>query len=329
MVPVCSSRDAQSLCDLGNVELYCGYVPTWLAECHSNGSLLESSVNNRLRISDNVTDYDELAQIANIAEQAGSDVFVALNSRTYSRRQLLEMPRYLDELISANVRNVIVSDLNLINLLSHRYPEMSITISCLAQVTNTESVRFYKALGNVRRFVVPRHMSVGEVKLMAENNRDVDFEVFVFSNKCLFDDGFCRAKHEAGQICRQRFGRQHVSLAGMLSPKDVVNREENASAYLLWTSDYTKHNYGAFRCNHFACSACAVESLSELPNMAALKLSIRGHGIAELIAQASLSNKVIGIAERGDGCEMIRNEVCSSLNCPNLCAEGFNCLMRS
>lgn len=139
------------------------------------------------------------------SKEYNTDVFLVLNAKYYPNYVYESVSKYIEEVLEAGITRMIVSDIGMINFLSINYPTVKISVSCLNQVTNKYSVEFYKSFANVDRIVFPRHMSSQEIASIATEVNGLEYEYFIFSNKCLYDDGYCRGIHEFTPICKDLF----------------------------------------------------------------------------------------------------------------------------
>lgn len=110
------------------------------------------------------------------------------------------LKEYLYELLSAGVNRLIVSDIGIMELLNTEFTEFKLTASCVVQIISSSMVDFYKNF-NIERVVFPRHISVEDICMIADNFPELEFECFGLCEKCLHDDGNCRSMHSVGAVC--------------------------------------------------------------------------------------------------------------------------------
>lgn len=73
---------------------------------------------------------------------------------------------------------------------SNRYPDQEIHLSVQASATNSEAIRFYQQRFNIKRVVLPRVLSLHQVKQLARTS-DVELEVFAYGSLCIMAEGRC------------------------------------------------------------------------------------------------------------------------------------------
>ncbi len=71
---------------------------------------------------------------------------------------------------------------------------MLFTASLLTVTVNSRGAAFWKRLG-ADRIVLPRFLTLPEMKAIAHSAPGVDFEAMVMGDLCPFADGFCRSVH--------------------------------------------------------------------------------------------------------------------------------------
>jgi putative protease len=131
---------------------------------------------------------DDLQAGVNWAHQKGKRVYITVNIFAHNQ-DLRDMPSYLEELEQIGVDGLIISDPGVIRM-AHRYaPDIPITISTQANVTNYESAAFYHELG-AKRIVAARELSLEEIRAIKERV-GIEIEVFVHGAMCMSYSGRC------------------------------------------------------------------------------------------------------------------------------------------
>lgn len=101
------------------------------------------------------------------------------------------LDEYLKLLKKAKVDAIIVSDVGLIRYIHKKAPSLAIHVSTQANVTNSESVKFYAELG-AKRIVLARELSLNEIKTIHENVGDkIELEAFGHGAMCISYSGRC------------------------------------------------------------------------------------------------------------------------------------------
>lgn len=223
---------------------------------------------------------------------------------------------------------MIVCDIGMIHFLADNYPQIKISVSCLNQVTNKQAVNFYRLFGNVDRIVFPRHMSTNEIKEIVSSIPELEYEYFIFSNKCLYDDGYCRGIHEFTPICKDLFFMDFY--ANNRETIDNATKRQLAVAgqdYSDWTRSELMCEENNYCTPNFACCACSLVSLIKQPNITSVKLSIRGHEICERLRQVKMAHAVISEVEKGVGIEQVKKTISLFYGKESLCEDGTSCMM--
>lgn len=315
-----------------NTEFFCGYLPQWwIDEYNDSGyenSNLATPINNRNGRGANVTSLGDLSKIVKKARDYGTDVFLVLNAKYYPDYVYKNISKYIEEVFSVGITRMIVSDLGMINYLSIKYPKVKVSVSCLNQVTNKFSVEFYKSFSNVDRIVFPRHMSSKEIEEIASLVDGLEYEFFIFSNKCLYDDGYCRGIHEFTPICKDLFYSDFYSKNGEL----IESNEKKKLSYLEheyadWTRNELMCSENGYCTPNFACCACSLAKLNKISNITSVKLSIRGHDVQERLRQVRMASEVIKRVENGGTTEEIKQIVSTLYGKESLCKDGTSCMM--
>ncbi len=134
----------------------------------------------------------ELASLTELARDKGTKVYVAVNT-LIKPNELDKAGRFLDQLKrSVKPDALIIQDLSFIKLAEQTGYDGKLHLSTLANVSFPEAVKMAGTLSRVNRVVVPRELSIDEIKAMAEVCPDgINLEVFVHGALCYGVSGRC------------------------------------------------------------------------------------------------------------------------------------------
>jgi len=116
-------------------------------------------------------------------------VFIAIN--TYPQPQA--WPRWklaVDKAAELGVDAIIAADISVLEYAATTYPQVNLHLSVQGSATNYEALRFYQQHFNIRRAVLPRVLSLAQVRALAEKS-PVPLEVFAFGSLCIMAEGRC------------------------------------------------------------------------------------------------------------------------------------------
>jgi putative protease len=124
--------------------------------------------------------FDDSAIEAGIqyAHSKGCKVFVAINTYptvTNSNSWILA----IDKAAQMGVDAVILADIGLMKYASSKYPNLRLHLSVQGSATNFEAINFYHQHFGISRVVLPRVLSLEQVRQLA-NKTAVEIEVFGF-----------------------------------------------------------------------------------------------------------------------------------------------------
>lgn len=83
---------------------------------------------------------------------------------------------------------LILADLAMLEYAAERYPHIERHVSVQASATNEEAIHFYHRHFDVARVVLPRVLSIHQVKQLARVT-PVPLEVFAFGSLCIMSEG--------------------------------------------------------------------------------------------------------------------------------------------
>ena len=123
------------------------------------------------------------------AHDRGAKVFVAIN--TYAQAGGFERwQNAVDKAADLGVDALILADIGVMDYACERHPDLRLHLSVQASATNQQALQFYYRHFNIRRAVLPRVLSVKQVKRVIETS-PVPIEVFGFGSLCVMVEGRC------------------------------------------------------------------------------------------------------------------------------------------
>lgn len=118
-------------------------------------------------------------------------IHVALNTFAHPDRFPL-WTQAVDKAADLGVDALIIADIALLEYAAQRYPHLELHLSVQASATNSAAIDFYHQQFNVKRVVLPRVLSIHQVKLLSQSiPQGVELEVFAFGSLCIMSEGRC------------------------------------------------------------------------------------------------------------------------------------------
>jgi len=131
----------------------------------------------------------KLADAIRYARGKGVRVFVALN--TYPQPGGFERwQRAVDQAADLGVDALIAADIGVLDYAASRHPGLNLHLSVQGSATNYEALRFYHEHFGIRRAVLPRVLSMSQIRHVIEHS-PVEIEVFGFGSLCVMVEGRC------------------------------------------------------------------------------------------------------------------------------------------
>lgn len=126
---------------------------------------------------------------AHYAHARGAKVLLAIN--TYPQSDgWKRWTRAVDTAADVGIDAVIVADPGLMQYAAHTHPNLRLHLSVQGSATNHEAINFYHRHFNIQRAVLPRVLSLAQVKTLAASSL-VEIEVFGFGSLCVMVEGRC------------------------------------------------------------------------------------------------------------------------------------------
>lgn len=146
------------------------------------------------------------------AQQHNKHVYIAVN--TYAQSESWQRwQRAVDQAADLGVNALIAADPGVLAYASKQHPQLNLHLSVQGSATNAAALAFYQDRYNIQRAVLPRVLSLAQVKLVASQS-PVPIEVFAFGSLCIMAEGRC---HLSSYLTGES-----PNLCGVCSPaKDV------------------------------------------------------------------------------------------------------------
>lgn len=155
----------------------------------------------------------ELRAAADWAHERGARVLLALN--TFARADATDLWRAsADAAAAAGVDAVIAADLAVLSHMRSNHPGIRLHLSVQAAAGTPEAIAFYARHYGVKRVVLPRVLSVEEIRSLTPEI-SVETEAFVYGGLCVMAEGRCALSSYAA-------GRS-PNLSGVCSPPEAVS----------------------------------------------------------------------------------------------------------
>ncbi|OGP30119.1 MAG: protease [Deltaproteobacteria bacterium GWC2_42_11] len=131
----------------------------------------------------------KLAEGISYAHKKGKKVYIAINTfpqgNTYH-----QWYNSVDKAVSLGADALIIANLGILKYARDKYPDVNLHLSVQASASNYESINFYKKYFGIKRVILPRVLTVKEMKALRDNT-DVELEVFALGGLCINIEGRC------------------------------------------------------------------------------------------------------------------------------------------
>lgn len=134
-------------------------------------------------------DPEELQNAVAYAHARNTRVLLALNIYPSPNRWAAAAAA-LETAANSAVDAVILADPGLLHYAADKYPGLRLHLSVQGSATNRHAIAFYHEAFNIRRVVLPRVLSLAQVRNLVEKS-PVEIEVFGFGSLCVMVEGRC------------------------------------------------------------------------------------------------------------------------------------------
>lgn len=153
-----------------------------------------------------------------LIRQQGRQLYIAVN--TYAQPDgWARWQRAVDQAAALGVDALIAADPGVLAYASRRHPSLNLHLSVQGSATNAAALALYQQRYGIRRAVLPRVLSLAQVRQVAEKS-PVPIEVFAFGSLCIMAEGRC---HLSSYLTGES-----PNLCGVCSPAKAVRWQEDA-----------------------------------------------------------------------------------------------------
>jgi putative protease len=212
--PAGTPSGLRAAADVGADAVYCGF---------------QNATNARNFVGLNFT-LEEMEEGVDYAHQQNTKVLLALNTFPPAGQTKL-WKQAVEDGVNLGIDAFIVADIGMAHYIASRHPEQRIHLSVQAGAPSVEAIKFYCEEFGVRRVVLPRILTIPEIKeIKAEIPCEI--ETFIFGNHGLMAEGKCSlTNYVTGQS---------TNMDGVCSPASHVKYTEDKARNLTTTlGDFT------------------------------------------------------------------------------------------
>jgi collagenase-like PrtC family protease len=176
-------------------EFYCGVTgKEWIGN-----DISRYPPNRRGQDTANFKSFQELEVAVKKAHQYKIITSLVLNAVCLDNACIKRMEQYIKDALACGIDAFIVPDMAVAQLVKHVTSDCRIVLSTVASTYNSYAIRFYQDRG-IHCVIMPRHLTIEEIRKIREANTDVELEVFIMNVRCPNDDGYCSADHRLNKM---------------------------------------------------------------------------------------------------------------------------------
>lgn len=305
LAPLNNPNNIEYYAHAGARELYMGfYDEEWDA---AFGTFAELNRMSGFGRSANTCSFQELLWTVPRAHAAGCSFYVTFNSSAYSADMEPWLDSYFAQLAWAGADGVILSGPEAIGLAHER--GLKAVASTMCGIYNERTARLYERWG-ADRLILPRDLALSELRAITAACPELEYEVFLMRNGCVFSDSHCLGMH----------GRGRGALCGEM-------REAACCAVCAEQRRGQLEHTGALRrdvYHQYACGLCALWDLEQMGELA-YKVVGRGDTPDAIAEDLGLVASNIEVARRCASREEYLERMFRHPYERDVCPKGLNC----
>lgn len=167
----------------------------------------EFSPNMRFWENEQITSYETFKKAIDFVhtlktnDWQNCEIFLAMNFRYYTDITMPIIEKIILEWINAWVDWIIVWNIETLEFLSKINYKWKVNISTILSIYNEDAIEFFieyfsSIWLNLNRVILPREMTLNEIKYLCETFPKINFEVFWHWDYCRYSNWLCLAEHK-------------------------------------------------------------------------------------------------------------------------------------
>lgn len=305
IAPLNDPANVELYAQAGARELYMGfYDSTWT---EAFGPYADINRMSGFGFEANTCSFQELLQVAPRVKAAGCDFYVTMNASCYSAAMEPWLAQYFWQLGAAGVDGVILSGPEFIDL-AHSCGLKAVA-STMCGIYNEQIAELYCKWG-ADRLILPRDLSLRELAAIIAAHPEVEYELFLMRNGCVFSDSHCLGMHGHGRgaLCGE-----------MREAERCLRCKATDRSDLRHTSDLRRDAY-----HQYTCGLCALWDMEQMADIA-YKVVGRGDKPEAIAEDASLVAADVRIAQNCATREEYLRMMYRNPYEKAVCAKALNC----
>jgi len=230
----------EQLARVGAGEFYFGYISGF-----SYSSMVLSRRPGKKR---NFPGMKSISEMAGKIKSLGLKSHLAVNSTFYPQQFIDEILGDLDTAVEMGIDGFIMADFNLFLEFRKRHPRAYVSASTCLHAMNSSAVQFLGKLG-FSRVILPRHLTISEMRKIISCHPHLDFEVFSKNDECPNVDGLCSYFH------------------GVLEKTGLNQNSEKTDTACQFIRPADSGVTTLLKMDYNACGVCDFFALADLPNV--------------------------------------------------------------
>ncbi|MEF2175920.1 MAG: U32 family peptidase [Candidatus Absconditabacteria bacterium] len=188
---------------LGIREFFMGYNPPYWHEIFG----FEFSPNGRFGENEQVTSYNTFKEVVeyihSLKDESGKpcEVLLTVNFWYYSALTMPLIERIIDEAIEIGVDGLIIGNVETLQYLAKIKYTRKINLSTILSLYNIDAISLLIEYAkdnnlNLNRVILPREVTLKEMKEIILHFPEIEFEVFGHGDYCRYSNGLCMSEHK-------------------------------------------------------------------------------------------------------------------------------------
>lgn len=327
VAPLTTQSEIEMLVANGAGEFYTGFIPPEWIEDFGWGV---EAVSRRLTATANHRTWESFAETISAVHDRGVEVYLTLNAPQYSAEVIGALEKLAKGAADVGIDGFIVADPEIVLRLRKLGLPGNIHVSSVAAARNREAFALFRDMG-VRRIILPRQITMDEIRTQREWAPDLEIEAFIINDTCIFDEATCFTSHACSGpvLCRRPYEMEPVEAVTGADVDDETRTKwiSHGKDWVRWLGATNETGFSPGHVPEGPCGLCAVHGLAET-GVDAVKVVGREASPLRKLRSVQSVRAVLDHVQAGHDERSTIAHAIEIRKTPEACGVGYHCYYR-
>lgn len=257
-------------------------IKLWTGEIYF-GVSSDKNISLNLRDALHSLSFVDAEKLIKYSNENSIDCFITLNNLPVGV-DVEYMRNEIREIIKLKPDWLIVKDIIIADIIREIDKDINIHCSSLSQIINYEWIEYWIKNYNISRLILPRNVSIDEIKFLANHFPNLEFEIFIKNSWCHNSNWICSSLHS-------------WAIKRWLNYVCFREKKYESNENISFTEDFIDYHDNMI-VSH--CKVCSIWKLYNIKNIVSLKVVGREKALWKLAKDLKFINLIIESLKKND-----------------------------